>query len=168
MRRGPRVARRAGWAAAAWRIVGWYRARWTIEQLFRILKTQGLTLENSQLTSAERLLKLAAIATRAAAVTLQLLQARDGRSAAAASLAFDAVELAALAALAPQLEGRTALQKNPHPAPSLAWAAWIIARLGGWKGYPSERPPGPITFKHGLDTFYAWVAGWQLRHVCMP
>ena len=61
----------------------------------------------------------------------------------------------------------TAIAK-PHPVRSLAWAAWIIARLGGWKGYPSERPPGPITFKHGLDYFRACAAGWVLRDVCMP
>ena len=53
-------------AAMAWRVVGWYRARWTIEQLFRTLKQQGLRLEDSQLETAEGLLKLTAIAARAA------------------------------------------------------------------------------------------------------
>jgi Transposase DDE domain len=72
---------------AAWQIVAWYKLRWVIEQLFRILKTQGLQLEDSQIASAERLLKLATIATKAAAFTLQLVQARDGRSAEPASLA---------------------------------------------------------------------------------
>ena len=42
-------------AAKAWEIVGWYQARWTIEQLFRVTKSQGLQLEDSQLASAERL-----------------------------------------------------------------------------------------------------------------
>ena len=36
-------------AAAAWRIVHWYKQRWTIEQLWRLLKLQGLRLEDSQL-----------------------------------------------------------------------------------------------------------------------
>lgn len=155
-------------AAAAWRVVGWYKARGTIEPLFRILKTQGLRLEDSQLAHAERLLKLTAIATRAAAVTLPLMPARDDSSAAPAELAFSEVELATLDARGPHLEGRPALQTNPHPRRSLAWAAWIMARLGGWTGYPSERPPGPITFKQGLDYFHACVAGWQLRDLCMP
>ena len=65
---------------AAWQIVDWYRLRWTIEQLFRLMKIQGLQLEDSQLASAEGLIKLAAIAAKAAAVTLQLVQARDGKS----------------------------------------------------------------------------------------
>src|ERR1700758_4978507 len=35
--------------ASAWRLVGWYKKRWTIEQLFRLLKTQGLELEDSRI-----------------------------------------------------------------------------------------------------------------------
>ena len=50
---------------AAWEIVGWYQRRWVIEQLFRVMKSQGLQLEDSQLASAERLVKLAAAATKA-------------------------------------------------------------------------------------------------------
>jgi Transposase DDE domain len=152
-------------AAAAWQIVEWYKARWTIEQLFRAMKTQGLKLEDSQLETADRLLKLAAIATKAAALTIQLVQARDGRSAEPASLAFSAKDIAALDALNPQVEGKTQRQKNPHPRHSLAWASWIIAHLGGWDGYASSRPPGPITFKHGLEYFHAFAAGWGCRHV---
>jgi hypothetical protein len=155
-------------AAAAWRVVGWYKARWTIEQLFRILKTQGLDVEASQLGDAARLLKLAAIAARAAAATLQLVQARDGRSGEPAAVAFDPADLATLQALGPRLEGGTAARRNPHPSRSLAWAAWLVARLGGWDGYASSRPPGPITFKRGLDRFRAIAAGWRLRDVCMP
>lgn len=152
-------------AAVAWQIVEWYKARWTIEQLFRVMKTQGLKLEDSQLETADRLLKLAAIATKAAAVTLQLVHARGGRSAEPASLAFSANDIAALDALNPQVEGKTRLQKNPHPRHSLAWASWIIAHLGGWDGYASSRPPGPITFKHGLEYFHAFAAGWRAKHV---
>ena len=140
-------------ARAAWRIVGWYKQRWTIEQLFRVLKSQGLQLEDSQLETAERLLKLAAIATQAAAVILQLVQARDGRTPEPADIVFSAPEIKTLDALVPTLEGKTALQKNPYPSHSLAWAAWVIAKLGGWDGYPRSTPPGPITFKLGIDRF---------------
>jgi len=152
----------------AWRIVGWYKHRWIIEQLFRLIKTQGLQLEDSQLETADRLIKLAAIAAHAAVVTLQLLQARDGRSAEPASTSFPDDEVAVLDALNVRLEGKTDLQKNPHPDRSLAWASWIIARLGGWDGYPSSKPPGPITFRHGLEHFRSIIIGWGLRDVCMP
>jgi len=155
-------------AEAAWRIVEWYKWRWLIEQFFRILKTQGSQLEDSQIATADRLLKLVAIAAKAAVVTLQLLQARDGRSNQPVRLAFDANEVATLAALNENLEAQTKRLKNPHPPDNLAWAAWIIGRLGGWDGYPSSKPPGPITMKHGLEYFYAVAAGWSLKNVCMP
>jgi hypothetical protein len=153
---------------AAWRIVEWYKMRWTIEQLWRLLKQQGFRLEDSQLDTSDRLIKLAAIATKAAATVLQLVQARDATSAEPASIAFPNDQIAVLAALNARVEGKTQLQKNPHPNASLAWASWIIARLGGWDGYKSSKPPGPITFRHGLEYFYAMLAGWSLRNVCMP
>jgi hypothetical protein len=75
-------------AAMAWRVIGWYRQRWQIEQFFRTLKQQGLQLEDSQLENAERLIKLTAIAARAACTIMQLVQARDGQSAQQARIAF--------------------------------------------------------------------------------
>jgi hypothetical protein len=152
-------------AAMAWRVVGWYRQRWVIEQLFRTLKQQGLQLEDSQLDDAERLLKLTAIAAKAACIVMQLVQARDGKSGQDAEIAFTPAQIETLHALMPEIEGKTALQKNPHPPDSLAWAAWIIAKLGGWDGYPRSKPPGPITFRHGLEAFQAIARGWSLRDV---
>ena len=153
----------------AWQIVDWYRRRWTIEQLFRILKKQGLQIEDSQIDTANRLLKLVAIATRAAVIILQLVQARDGQSFLPAPLIFDSSEISVLDAInASTYAGKTPLQRNPHPSRSLAWAAWLVGRLGGWDGYPSSRPPGPITFKNGLDTLRTLALGWALRNVCMP
>jgi Transposase DDE domain len=152
----------------AWRIVEWYKRRWLIEQFFRVLKTQGLRLEDSQIATADRLLKLVAIAAKAAVITIQLLQARDGRGRQPARLAFNANEVATLAALNHDLEAKSRRLRNPHPPDSLAWAAWIIGRLGGWDGYPSSKPPGPITIKHGLEYFHAVAVGWSLKHGCMP
>jgi hypothetical protein len=151
----------------AWRIVEWYKQRWIIEQFFRVLKTQGLKLEDSQVGTADRLLKLVAIAAKAAVITIQLLQARNGGQQ-SVFVAFRNGEIDALAALNQQLEARSKRLKNPHPPDSLAWAAWIIGRLGGWDGYPSSKPPGPITFKNGLEYFQAVAAGWSLRDMCMP
>jgi len=151
----------------AWRIVQWYKQRWIIEQFFRVLKTQGLRLEDSQIGTADRLLKLVAIAAKAAVITIQLLQARGGGQQ-PCRIGFNNAEIGALAALNQQLEARSKRLKNPHPPDSLAWAAWIIGRLGGWDGYPSSKPPGPITFKNGLEYFQAVAAGWSLRDTCMP
>ena len=151
----------------AWRIIGWYKQRWIIEQFFRVLKTQGLKLEDSQIGAADRLLKLVAIAAKAAIITIQLLQARDGGRQ-SIRVVFNDSEINALDALNQQLEARSKRLKNLHPPDSLAWAAWIIGRLGGWDGYPSSKPPGPITFRNGLEYFNAVAAGWSLRDLCMP
>jgi hypothetical protein len=155
-------------AEEAWRIVEWYKRRWLIEQFFRVLKTQGFRLEDSQIGTADRLLKLVAIAAKAAVITIQLLQARDGRSHQLVRHVFAANEIATLAGLNQNLEAQSKRLKNPHPPDSLAWAAWIIGRLGGWDGYPSSKPPGPITMRHGLEYFYAVATGWSLKDVCMP
>jgi hypothetical protein len=152
-------------AAMAWQVIAWYRQRWHIEQFFRTLKQQGLQLEDSQLENAERLIKLTAIAARAACSIMQLVQARDGLSGQQARIAFSPCEIETLYALLPEVEGKTALQKNPHPPESLAWAGWIIAKLGGWDGYPKSKPPGPITFRHGLEYFKSIARGWKLRNV---
>jgi hypothetical protein len=154
--------------AQAWQIVAWYKQRWLIEQFFRVMKSQGLKIEDSQLQSAPRLEKLVAIAAKAAVIVMQLVQARSGRDDQPASLVFTTHEIETLAALEKRFKGKTRLQSNPHPRNSLAWAAWIIAKLGGWNGYASSKPPGPITFYNGLAYFRACADGWALREVYMP
>jgi len=52
--------------------------------------------------------------------------------------------------------------KNPHHENTVPWASWIIARIGGWKGYKSQRPPGTITFKKGLATFNDMYTGYSI------
>src|SRR5689334_21136907 len=99
-----------------------------MNQSLRFPEVRGLVIEAGRLSYAGRLLKLAAIAARAAALTLQLVQARDGRGAEPAAIAFDAAELSAREALGPRLDGRSVAQRNPHPLRSLARAARIVAR----------------------------------------
>jgi hypothetical protein len=152
----------------ALQIVGWYRERWQIEQLFRTSKSQGLDIESSQVEAAEALFKLAALAMIAATKIMQLVLARDGTVDRPATDVVAADQLPMLEALQRRLEGKTAKQKNPHARHSVAWLAWIIARLGGWTGYASERPPGPITVRRGWHRFEQMVEGWRLGNVCTP
>jgi len=70
-------------------MVSWYQQGWQIEQLFRTLERQGLGLESRQLEPADALLKLACIATLAAARTLQLVNAGNGQTPQLVSTAFD-------------------------------------------------------------------------------
>ena len=150
-------------------VIGWYRRRWDIEQLFRTLKQQGLRLEQSVLEDGNALEKLAAIALITAAITMQLVAARSApQQAAPASRVFSSQQLIVIAALLSTRQGRTAKQRNPFPPNSLAAAAWIIARLGGWTGYQSDKSNGPITMRDGLERFYAIADGYHLaaQHLC--
>ncbi len=99
--------------ADAWRIVTWYKRRWIIEQFFRTMKSEGLRIEDSRLETAERLMKLIAVAAKAAIIVIQLVQARDG-GALPAGFAFRAEEIEVLDAINKDLQGKIKLQKNPH------------------------------------------------------
>src|SRR4051812_39180075 len=138
--------------AAAHEVVRLYRLRWRIEQVFRAMKSDGLRLEETQVTDAVRLFNLTAIAVVAAARTIQLVDARDGSSRPATDVA-DQETIAAAQAIGPTLEGSTARQKNPHQPGSLGWLSWIVARLGGWNCY--YKPPGPKTMRRGWDKLAA-------------
>ena len=76
-------------AAQARQIVAWYQARWTIEQVFRTLKSAGSNAEESQLTQAGRFIKLAVAALIAAVRIMQLVMARDGSTALIAHVQLD-------------------------------------------------------------------------------
>lgn len=145
-------------------IVVWYKMRWTIEQLFRTMKSQCLDIEQSQIVSAGVFAKLLAVALIAAAAIMQLIHARDGRSGQCLEDAVNRFDRNFLAAQSSRLEGKTEKQKNPHPPDTLAFLAWIAGRLGGWSGYASKgyKPPGPKTMHDGLQQLEARYQGWRI------
>jgi hypothetical protein len=146
-------------AAQVEQVVQLYRLRWRIEQTFRALKSDGLALEDSQLVDAERLFNLAAVGLAAAIRTIQLVDARDGGPRPATDV-IDATFAIPLERLSRNLEGKTQRQKNPHPPGSLAFVAWIAARLGGWNCY--YKPPGPKTMRLGWTQLAARLEGYLL------
>jgi hypothetical protein len=134
--------------ADACRITGFYRERWTIEQLFRVCKTKGFDIEAVRIEDLAPFENLAAATLIAAIQVLQLVRDRDGTANRPLQDVFDITDQPALAAISTSLEGNTLRQKNPHPPGSLAFAAWVCARLGGWTGYYGK--PGPIVTLIGL------------------
>ncbi len=149
--------------ADARRIIGFYRQRWTIEQLFRTLKTKGFDVEALRLVDGGPFEKLVAASLIAAVTVLQLVRERDGTAQRPLEDAFDRDDRPALEAVSTSLEGKTRRQKNPHPRGSLAFAAWVLARLGGWNGYYGK--PGPVVMPAGLVQFHSIKHGWTLRDV---
>jgi hypothetical protein len=143
------------------RIVDLYRMRWTIEEFFHTLKTAGFNIEAADIGEPKVMIKFVAAATVAAVTVMQLVKARDGTTDQGLADAFDPADQPILEALSTQLEGKTARQKNPHPRGSLAFAAWVIGRLGGWTGYYGK--PGPRVMRQGLDDFQRIKYGTTLR-----
>jgi hypothetical protein len=139
-----------------------YRRRWVIEQLFRTMKTQGFDIESIRIDDSEPRDKLITAALIAAVAVQQLVHARDGGQQPLRPMTdvFYADDWPILQAFCRTLEGKTQKQKNPHPEKSLAYAAWICARLGGWTGYYGK--PGPVVMLQGWLYFQAAKQGANL------
>jgi len=148
--------------AQALQIIQWYQWRWTIEELFRSLKTKGLNIESSEVETLHGLSNLTTLGLIAAVKTMQLVKARDGNTMQKINDAFSEKEIDCMTLLNKKLEGNTAKSSNPFPNDSLAYASWVIGRLGGWNGYKKSRPPGPIIMTRGLAKFYFILQGYSL------
>ena len=143
-------------------VARWYGFRWWIEDFFRILKTQGLEIERSQLGTGLALKKLVMLCLEQALRILLLRQARNLGKNHPADMCFSTYEQQCMAMMNKELEGSTVRQKNPHAAYSLSWAVWIIARIAGWTPAElSKRPPGVITLARGLKFFNQQYNGWK-------
>ena len=137
------------------------RRRWVIEQLFRTVKTKGFDIERVSMETAP-FRTLCAMTLEAGISCLQMVQDRDGGAGRPLQDVFEDEDRPALEAVSATLEGNTEKQKNPHTKGSLAFAAWVCARLGGWTGYYGK--PGPVVMLHGLYQFRAIQRGYQLKH----
>ena len=147
------------------RVIDLYRRRWTIEEYFHTLKTAGFNIEAADIGAPQVMIKLVTAVAIAAVTVMQLVKARDGTTDQSLADAFDPADQSILEAVSAKLEGKTAKQKNPHRRGSLAYAAWVIARLGGWTGYYGK--PGPQVMCRGLDDFQRikYGASLGLQHV---
>ena len=107
------------------------------------------------------------IAIQVALKINQLRQSRYDTSGIPAGITFTKEEQVVVAALVNEYEGKTEKQKNHYKKGTLAWATWVIARMGGWNGYPSESPPGNKTMKAGLLKFEGIYQGFYLaKKIC--
>jgi hypothetical protein len=149
-------------AADAEKVLRWYCRRWQIEQLFRLLKSEGLRVEQSQLERGAAVKNMVVFALAVALKLLQATTARDLPAALPVEVLFTAEEQVCAELLIPKQQGKTPAQQNPYPKGTLLRYLWLIARLGGWKGYKSESPPGPITMRRGFERFATMVEAWTI------
>jgi hypothetical protein len=144
------------------KVILWYCDRWDIEQLYRTDKREGLNIEEAELETIHGLANLATLSLIAAAQVMALVMARDGNTHIPCQTVFTGDEMECLRQVNTKVEGPTEKQQNPFEVNSLAFAAWVIARLGGWTPYNKKRPAGPITMANGLVRFMAIYEGFSL------
>jgi hypothetical protein len=73
---------------------------------------------------------------------------------------LDPALIDAVDAIGRRFEGAAARQQNRFTKGSLAWLSWIVARMGGWKGY--DRSPGPKTMNKGWDRLAEQLTGYLI------
>jgi hypothetical protein len=128
-----------------------YRARWTIEEFFKALKT-GCGYERRQLESAESLLNALAIFAPVAWRLLLLRHIARSATAAPASAALTPTQLAVL----------RAVSKQPLPArPTAKQAMLAVAKLGGH--LKSNGDPGWIVLGRGFHDLLIMDMAWRAR-----
>jgi Transposase DNA-binding len=144
--------------------IEWYSWRWMIEEVFKILKKEGYNIEASELEYASSVRKMCLMIME---VIIKLFLMRLAYAEPEVDLnaesCFTEEEQECMEQHIKHLEGRTEKQKNPYKAKDLKRYAWVIARLGGWKGYESKRHPGITTLWTGLKYFKAVWQGWQIN-----
>jgi len=101
-------------------VVERYKQRWTIEPIFAGSKKRGLKLEECQITSFEKLKKLATIAVNSVIHVFYLIKAREGKNDLSAEMIFSDEQIKFLHALLKSLEGKTEKQKNMFPSGSMS------------------------------------------------
>ena len=144
-------------------MVLWYGARWYIEQIFRLLKHQGFGIEETEIESGWAIRKLVIIQIVAVLKVLQMniaySQPEEGQS---IGEVFSAEQIEVLHLMNKKLQGRTEKLKNHNDPKRTKWSAWVIGRIGGWKGYDSQGPPGVIVLLRGLDRLNYIIEGTNL------
>jgi hypothetical protein len=128
---------------------------WAQAGAFRTLKTQGFDIECIRIEDSQPRNKLITATLIAAGAVQQLVHGRDGDQGhlRPCTDVFEPEDIPLLEAWCAKLEGKTERQKNPHPKQSLAYAAWVCGRLGGWTGYYGKA--GPIVTLRGWLEFKA-------------
>ncbi len=140
---------------AVLRVVDIYRARWTIEELFKALKT-GCAFEQRQFRSYSALRRLLAVMLPVAWRLLRIRTAARIDPNRSGSDLLSAVQMKLLAATSK----RVALPSEPT-------AAQVLLAIAGLGGHLRRNgPPGWLTLGRGFDSLLAYEVGYRaaLQH----
>lgn len=143
--------------------IEWYSWRWTVEEVFKILKKEGYNIEASELEYASSVRKMCLLIMEVIIkLFLMRLAYAEPEVALSADTCFTKDEQEFLEHQIAHLEGNTSKQKNPYKIKDLKRYVWPIARLGGWKGYETQKHPGITSLWTGLKYFKAAFQGWEI------
>ena len=136
-------------------VIDYYKARWTIEEFFRTMKT-GCRVEEIQLETASRLKNcLTMYKITAWRVMHVTYLSRTNPSVSCASVFSDSEWKSVWCVAKPD-------ENIPSKPPTLRTFFRLLAQLGGYNNRKKERPPGPQTIWIGIrrmtDFAIAWMA----------
>jgi hypothetical protein len=135
----------------AWQRAEWYRARWRVEDYHHCLKT-GCRIQERQLQSAERLMRLLGLLSPLA---VRLLQLRD--------LSRQAPECPAHSVIEPETLTVLAAHVGLSPFTMTVGTFWTeVARMGGYLARRGDGPPGWQTLWKGWLHLQALLEGFHL------
>lgn len=135
----------------AWEHVAWYACRWSVEDYHQCLKT-GCQIEERQVQSVERLIRLLGLLSPLA---VRLLQLRDLSRSDPERPAQEVVEPTVLALVAAHTD-----YVPEKMSTATFWKA--VAQLGGYLGRRGDGPPGWKTLWKGWLRIQTWLEGVHL------
>lgn len=135
------------------RVVDCYRARWTIEEYFKALKS-GCAVEKRQLGDLYALVNATALSLPLAYKLLLMKSEYRERPEQPAETVLDSDELTVL---------RMKAEKPLPESPTVSDVVLSIARLGGHLKHNGA--PGWQSLARGYERLQAWVEGWRLRRL---
>lgn len=136
--------------APALRVVDLYRARWVIEEYFKVLKT-GCAMEDRQLESFETLSKMLALLAQIAWQLLLLRTLARDEPNVPAPVVFTRERIAIVRA-----EAARPLPENP----TVRDIYWALAGMGGHLAHNGE--PGWLVLWRGFEKLIWMEYGWRL------
>jgi hypothetical protein len=139
--------------------VEWYRCRWLIEELFRVLKS-GYQVESVRFDDGAAIINWCALRLLMAVKLMYIRTHRDDETENSARAVFTDVELKVLKMFEPKLISAKSTIRRPAQN-TMAWASLLVAIMGGYHALPSAKPFGQTTIWRGLVYLDGAVAGYQ-------
>jgi len=139
--------------------IKWYKSRWLIEELFRVLKS-GYKVESVRFDSSKALINWCALRLLMAVKLMYIRTHRDDETTKSAFNIFSEIELKVLEACESKLISPNSTIKRPEKY-STAWASLLVAIMGGYHALPSAKPFGQTTLWRGLVALESAVMGYE-------